>query len=67
VSERARYEFLVSRDGEQAARAWCARTADIYAAAIHNPTHFASKKEWRSKFERSIVQLRALAASGRCA
>ena len=61
MSERERFEFLRRRDGEIAARAWCRRTADIYRKAVLSESHFASKPEWRSKFERSIVELSILA------
>lgn len=53
MSEKARIEFLVRRDGLKGARAWVERTLKLYREAIASRTSHASTKEYRPLFEQS--------------
>lgn len=50
MSEERRIQFLVSRDGLDAAIGWVARTMRIYRGAVLDKRHFASQDEYRRKF-----------------
>lgn len=56
MSEKQRIEFLVRRDGVEAARAWVERTLKLYREAIASGTSHAATKEYRPLFEQSIRQ-----------
>lgn len=48
--EKGRIEFLVRRDGVEAAAGWVDRTMRIYRRAVLDKRHFASRDEYRRKF-----------------
>jgi len=52
--EIERIDFLIQRDGEQAARAWVERTLRMYREAITKPGSHASNPAYRPLFEDSI-------------
>jgi hypothetical protein len=54
VSERARIDFLVRRDGLKEARAWVERTLKLYRESIASRASHASTNEYRPLFEQSI-------------
>lgn len=62
-SEAPRLQFLIARDGEEAARAWARRTADLYAECIdqdgreNRKFHFASREPYRARFYQAVLQL----------
>ena len=53
-TESGRIQFLVKRDGVQAARIWIERTRDIYREALRQPVSYAAAEPHRSRFERAI-------------
>ena len=53
-SEDNRIEFLVQRDGRDAATAWVERTLGIYQQALLNPRGYALLPQYRPLFEDSI-------------
>lgn len=52
--EDKRIEFLVGRDGRDAATAWVERTLGIYRRALLNPGGYALLPQYRPLFEDSI-------------
>lgn len=54
VHEQQRIQFLVRRDGAEAAYRWVERTLEQYRSAIDTPASHASKAEYRSRFEQAI-------------
>ncbi len=54
TSERQRIEFLLARDGPQAAREWVERTREIYRAALASGANPAAASEYRSLFEAAV-------------
>ena len=57
--EIERINFLIQRDGEQAARMWVERTLRMYREGINNPGSHASKSAYRPLFEESIREFEA--------
>ena len=53
-SEDKRIEFLVQRDGRDAATAWVKRTLGIYRQALLDPRSYALLPQYRPLFEDSI-------------
>jgi hypothetical protein len=53
-SEDARIEFLVQRDGRDAATAWVERTLGIYRQAVLDHRSYALLPQYRPLFEDSI-------------
>jgi hypothetical protein len=53
-SEEKRIEFLVQRDGRDAATAWVERTLGIYRQALLDPRSYALLPQYRPLFEDSI-------------
>lgn len=54
TSEEGRIEFLVQRDGRDAATAWVVRTLDLYRRALTDPVSYARLPQYRPLFEDSI-------------
>lgn len=54
ASEERRIEFLVQRDGRDAAVSWVVRTLDIYRRALNDHTGYAQLPQYRPLFEDSI-------------
>jgi hypothetical protein len=61
--EIERINFLIQRDGEQAAKAWVERTLQQYREAIANPGSPASSPAYRPLFEDSIRTFEAWLAN----
>ncbi|MFO1363565.1 MAG: hypothetical protein U1F45_13990 [Burkholderiales bacterium] len=57
-SERDRLEFLVRRDGVEAAEAWARRTLRIYRRAVLTPGHFARLPEYRRRFVEAYCEFK---------
>ncbi len=57
--ESQRLEFIVERDGEDAARAWAQRTLEIYRNAVDNPHSHASGAQYRGLFLAAIRDIEA--------
>jgi hypothetical protein len=53
-SEDKRIEFLVRRDGRDAATAWVERTLGIYRQELLNPRSYTLLPQYRPLFEDSI-------------
>lgn len=53
-SEDKRVEFLVQRDGRDAATAWVERTLGIYSQALSDSRSYALLPQYRPLFEDSI-------------
>jgi hypothetical protein len=51
--EEGRIEFLVKRDGKEAACQWVERTAQIYRKALASDSH-AVFPQYRPRFEQSV-------------
>lgn len=63
--EQRRIEFLIQRDGEEAAREWVERTLETYRQAISSSASHASLPEYRPRFEQSIKEFKDWLAPGR--
>lgn len=50
MSEQARIEFLVERDGLPQAAEWVCRTIHIYRRAVLSRGHFAHSHPYRHRF-----------------
>lgn len=50
MSERARIDFLIERDGLPEATEWVRRTMHIYRRAVLNKGHFAQAYPYRHRF-----------------
>ena len=50
MSEHARVEFLIERDGLQQNTAWVRRTMQIYRRAVLSKGHFAHYHPYRHRF-----------------
>jgi hypothetical protein len=57
--EQARIDFLVRRDGVDAAVEWVRRTMPIYRQAVLNKRHFASTPDYRPRFIVSYCTFKA--------
>lgn len=73
MSETARLQFLVNRDGAAAAREWALRTYRIYRCCVLDRDgrkdpgykgHYASRAPWRPLFIASCRQLKRYALTG---
>lgn len=64
MSELVRIEALCAQFGEQAAKEWAAKTADLYSVSMNDPGHFASQPDWKPRFEESIQELWRFAQTG---
>ncbi len=64
VSERQRIDFLIERDGEEAARAWVKRTLNLYREVITKPGTHASNPTYRPLFEKAIHEFEEWLATG---
>lgn len=62
MTEQHRIDFLVQRDGAEAARRWVARTLAIYREALSNPRHHASAPEYRGAFQQAIREFEGFLA-----
>lgn len=69
MSEQARLQFIVARDGLAAARKWAKRTAKIYRSAVltsrkrgFDKPHHASLPEYRRGFIESYLEFKRFAA-----
>ncbi len=49
-----RIKFLEQRDGVHEAKLWCKRTAELYAIAVSDPTHYASREPFRRRFKSTV-------------
>lgn len=61
MSETYRLQFLVARDGVDAAKAWARRTMRIYRKAVMHrepKPHFASTGEYRRRFIESYLEFK---------
>jgi hypothetical protein len=56
--ENERIEFLVQRDGVEAAVAWVDHTIRIYRRAVLDKRHFASTSEYRRKFIKAYCEFK---------
>lgn len=54
TAEMRRIEFLVNRDGPEAARDWVERTLKMYRAAVNDTNSHASNSQYKPLFEASI-------------
>jgi hypothetical protein len=61
--EIERINYLIERDGEEAARAWVERTLRIYREAITKPGSPASNATYRPLFEKAIREFEAWLAT----
>jgi hypothetical protein len=50
MSEHARVEFLIERDGLQQTTVWVRRTIRIYRRAVLSKGHFAHSHPYRCRF-----------------
>jgi hypothetical protein len=50
MSEQARIEFLIERDGLPQATEWVRRTMHIYRRAVLAKGHFAHSQQYRHRF-----------------
>lgn len=50
MSEHARVEFLIKRDGLQHTTEWVRRTMQIYRRAVLSKGHFAHSHPYRHRF-----------------
>ncbi len=50
MSEHARVEFLIERDGLRQTTAWVRRTMQIYRRAVLSKGHFAHSHLYRQRF-----------------
>jgi plasmid stabilization system protein ParE len=64
LSERARIEVVLAREGPEQARQWARRTAAQYRAAVLNPQHFAHSGERRRQFIEAYLELKRFAERG---
>lgn len=55
TSEDKRIDFLVQRDGQDAATAWVKRTLGMYRQALLDPRSYALLPQYRPLFEDSIA------------
>lgn len=58
MSEVQRLNFLIERDGLQAARDWACRTRGLYRVAVLNKDHYASKGKYRRMFIESYLEFK---------
>ncbi|HKR41494.1 MAG TPA: hypothetical protein VJU59_17765 [Paraburkholderia sp.] len=64
MSERARIEFLIERDGLQQATEWVRRTMHIYRRAVLNKGHFAHAHPYRRRFIVAYLEFRRWLRTG---
>jgi hypothetical protein len=66
MSEDARIQFLIDRDGIEAAKEFARRTMRTYRTCVlqngrnGRPFHFASYGEWKPRFIRSYLAFKAM-------
>ena len=56
--EMQRINFLIERDGLDAAKSWVRNTYKIYRRALLNRKHYANTPEYRPKFINSCLVFR---------
>ena len=59
TAESSRIQFLLDRDGPEAARAWVQRTLEIYRQALAHADSHASTSEFRPLFEQAVREFEA--------
>lgn len=64
MTEKARLEFLIARDGINAAKLFARRTAGLYRKALLHEGHYARNREFRKKFILSYLELKRFAYTG---
>ncbi|MDH3672750.1 MAG: hypothetical protein OES46_16610 [Gammaproteobacteria bacterium] len=57
-SEARRIQFVVERDGLEAACAWVKRTVEIYRRAIVSSNSHAYRADYRPSFEAAIKEFK---------
>lgn len=58
--ERERFDFLIKRDGLDAALYFVQRTYKSYRKAVLNPAHFASSRNYKRCFIQACTELRRI-------
>ena len=61
MTEQARIEFLIARDGLDGAIKWARRTAGLYRKALLHEGHYAGNREFRKLFIQSYLELKRFA------
>lgn len=64
MSEQARVEFLIKRDGLQQTTEWVRRTMQIYRRAVLSKGHFAHAHPYRHGFIVSYLEFKRWLRTG---
>jgi len=59
AEEARRIQFVIERDGREAARKWVRETLQTYRDALNSPHSHAVTRHYRARFEQSIREFEA--------